>query len=140
MVDTRFSVSVQIMTSLAFHEGELSSSDTFANILKTNPTFIRKLIARLVQAGLVESFRGKGGGIKLGKPVNEITLRDIYLAVMEDKPLISTHQKPAHKSCLVSCSMTEILCDVVGGLEETTLSYLSKQRLSDIVTKIKKKS
>lgn len=137
MVDTRFSVSVQIMTSLAFHEGELMSSDEFAGVLKTNPTFIRKLIAKLVQAGLVESFRGKGGGIKLGRPVSEITLKDIYVAAVEDKPLISTHQKPVYKQCPVSCSMNDILCEVLSGMEKTTLQYLAKQKLSDITAKIK---
>lgn len=138
MVDTRFSVSVQIMTTLAFHEGELMSSDSFANQLQTNATFIRKLIARMVQAGLIESFRGKGGGIKLAKAPKEISLKEIYQVVMEDKPIISTHQKPVFKQCQVSCSMGEILCDVVKGMEKTTLTYLEKQRLSDLVSKIKK--
>jgi Rrf2 family protein len=145
MVDTRFSMSVQIMTSLAFHESvtsrsELMSSEDFAGILKSNPTFIRKLISRLVQAGLIKSFRGKGGGIKINKAAKEITLKDIYIASVDDKPLISTHQKPVYKSCSVSCSMSEILCEVTAGLEENTRQHLSNTKLSDLVGKIKKKN
>ncbi len=139
MVDTRFAVSVQIMTSLAYRYGgeELMSSEDFGHILQTNPTFIRKLITKLVQANLVESFRGKGGGIKLARAPREITLKEIYQAVMADKRLVATHEKPAFKHCPVSCSMGQILCDVVTGMERSTLSYLEKQRLSDLVSKIK---
>ena len=81
MVDTRFSVSIHIMTTLAYNEGELMNSDMLAKGLKTNATFVRKLIARLVSAELVESFRGKGGGIKLAKDPHKISLKDIFPSV-----------------------------------------------------------
>ena len=67
MVDTRFSVSVQIMVTLAYHSDELMNSDLLSKVLKTNPTFVRKLVSKLVEAKLVDSFRGKGGELKLPK-------------------------------------------------------------------------
>lgn len=72
MVDTRFSVSVQIMMTLAVHSDELLNSDFLSKVLKTNPTFIRKIVSNLVEAGLVESFRGKGGGVKIATPPESI--------------------------------------------------------------------
>ncbi len=95
MVDTRFSVSIQIMMALAYcGEDELSSSETLAKSLKTNPTFIRKLVSGLVEHELVQSYRGKGGGIKLAKSPDKISLNDIYLASTGEKRLISIHKKP----------------------------------------------
>lgn len=139
MVDTRFSMSIHIMTELAFQPDMMSSSDVLAKSLKTNATFIRKLVSRLVEAKLIESYRGKGGGIKISRRPDEISLKDIYLASMDEKCLVSTHNKPVIKSCPVSCSMTDILDHVVAGIETTTKSYLSKIYLSDLMKKVQKK-
>lgn len=136
MVDTRFSLSVHIMVSLAYHQGELMSSETLAAVLKTNPTFVRKLVSKLVEADLVQSYRGKGGGIKLNRTPSSITLKEIYEAATAEKTLVSTHKKPVTKSCAVSCSMNEILCGIVGGIESCTKSYLSKISLGELLKQV----
>lgn len=136
MVDTRFSMSVHIMLTLAYHQDELTNSDSLSKILKTNPTFIRKLVSRLVDAELIESYRGKGGGIKMVKSPSEITLKDIYCASVDEKCLLSTHSKPVSKACPVSCSVTDILDNIKDGIEDTTKGYLSKMRLSDLLKKV----
>jgi Rrf2 family protein len=136
MVDTRFPVSVHIMVSLAYHQNELMSSDQLAKVLKTNPTFIRKLVSRLVEAGLIESFRGKGGGIRISKDPADISLKDIYLASLEEKQMLCTPKKPITKACPVSCSMTEILCGIVNGIEINTHAYLEKMNLNDLLKKV----
>lgn len=133
MVDTRFSVSVQIMVTLAYHSDELMSSEGLSKVFKTNPTFIRKLVSNLVEAKLVNSYRGKGGGIKIARSANEITLKDIYIASTNEKTLISAHKKPALKACPVSCNMDKIFCDIVDGIETSTKNYLAKKYLSDIL-------
>lgn len=137
MVDTRFSVSVHIMLTLAYHQDELMNSEYLARVLKTNPTFIRKLVSKLAHSGLIISYRGKGGGIKMAQPPTKIALSDIYKAALEDKTLVSPHKKPAVKACAVSCSMNEILCGIVQGIEDSTTSFLSHIYLSDLLKKIK---
>lgn len=137
MVDTRFSVSVQIMMSLAYHSDELMNSEQLAGVLKTNSTFIRKLVSNLVEAGLVESFRGKGGGIRIAKDPKDISLKCIYLAATEDKTLIKTHKKPVLKACPVSCCIDDVLCEIVDGIESTTQGFLAKKNLFDLLKKVK---
>jgi Rrf2 family protein len=136
MIDTRFSVSIQIMMTIASHKDELVKSDLLAKVLDTNPTFIRKIVSRLVDADLVTSFRGKGGGLQLAKKPTDITLKDIYIASTEDKRLINTHTKPIKKSCKVSCCIDEVLEDVVTGMETATWLYLSKKSLNDLLKRI----
>jgi len=138
MVDTRFSVSVQIMMSLALHSDELLNSDGLAKVLKTNPTFIRKLVSNLVAAELVESFRGKGGGIKIAKSPVDITLKDIYIASTEEKKLISRHSKPSTKACPVSCCIENVLDEILEGIEASTKSNLAKKTLQDLMKKVSK--
>ena len=136
MVDTRFSVSIQIMVTLAYHSDELMNSETLAHALKTNATFIRKLISPLVEANLITSFRGKGGGMKLAKSPHQISLKDIYLASANEKTLVAAHKKPIYKNCPVSCSMDTIFCEIVNGIESSTQSYLAKKHLSDLLKRI----
>ncbi len=139
MVDTRFSLSVHVMMTLAYSKEELVNSEYLAGVLKTNPTFIRKIVSRLVEAELVESFRGKGGGIRIARPPDEISLSEIYSAAVEEKCLVSTHRKPVFKNCPVSCCMDEILDDIVDGIEDSTKNYLSKLCLSDLLKKVSRK-
>lgn len=136
MVDTRFSVSVQIMMTLAQHKDEMVNSELLASVLQTNATFVRKLVANLVNAGLIESFRGKGGGIKLAMKPEKITLKEIYLAATEEKPLVNVHQKPVMKACSVSCCIKDVLEDIVDGIENSTLKFLSNKYLSDLMKKV----
>ena len=136
MVDTRFSMSVQIMVTLAYHSDDLMNSESLARVLKTNATFIRRLVSNLVDAKLIASFRGKGGGIKLAKSPTEISLKEIYLASTQAKTLVSSHKKPVTKACPVSCSFDMIFCEVVKGIESSTQNYLSKKHLSDLLGKV----
>ncbi len=137
MVDTRFSVSIQIMMTLAAHTDELYSSDALAKVLKTNATFIRKLVTHLVDAKLISSYRGKGGGIKLARDSKEICLKEIYHAATGEKQLISVHKKPITKACAVSCCIGDVLDEIVDGIEESTQRFLSGKTLHDLMIKVK---
>lgn len=137
MEDTRFSVSIQIMMTLGNHPKELISSEYLSKALNTNPAFIRKLVSKLVNAGLIDSFRGKSGGIKMAKAPSAISLKEIYLASIEDKKLISVHKKPVLKHCPVSCCIDNVLKDISEGIEDSTTAYLSKKSLSDLMKKVK---
>lgn len=136
MIDTRFSVSIQIMMTVANHPDELVTSELLANALDTNPTFIRKMVSKLVEAKLVLSFRGQGGGIKLAKKPSDISLKDIYIASTDEKRLVNVHSKPVIKHCKVSCNIHQVLEEIVCGVEHSTQAYLAKKSLSDLMKKI----
>ena len=138
MVDTRFSVSVHIIVLLAYRDDELMNSESLAKVLKTNATFIRKIVSKLVDAELITSYRGKGGGIKLARPAPAITLDEIYAASLEDKTLVCKPTKPVTKACAVSCSVNNILCGIVDGIENSTLNFLSKMSVADLLKKMPK--
>ncbi len=136
MIDTRFSVSVQIMMTAAHHKDEMVNSELLAAVLQTNPTFIRKVVSRLVEAELLVSFRGKGGGIQLARPANEISLKDIYVAATNEKRLVNIHNKPVTKHCKVSCGINDVLEEIVCGIEHSTQNYLAKKSLHDLLKKV----
>jgi Rrf2 family protein len=43
--------------------------------------FVRRLTGSLVRAGILRTFRGTGGGIRLGRSASEISLLDVVSAV-----------------------------------------------------------
>ncbi|MBO9667518.1 MAG: Rrf2 family transcriptional regulator [Bdellovibrio sp.] len=135
MLDQRFAVSVHIMTVLSYHRGELVTSEILASGIRTNPTVIRRLIAKLAEAELVECFKGKAGGVRLNSSRKDISLKDIYMAV-SGKPLLNTPDKEPAKQCAVSCAMKKIMCDVTTGLETQSMAYLAKIKLADLTSKV----
>lgn len=124
------------MTVLAYHKPDLMTSEELASSIRTNPTVIRRLVAKLVDAGLLETFKGKAGGIRMAKSPKEITLKDIYEAVL-DKKLMATPCKEPYKQCVVSCNMGTLLSEVAEGIEQNSMAYLSGIKLSDLTSQIK---
>lgn len=138
MVNQQFATAVHILTVLAFHQNQRLRSDQIALSVNTNPVVIRRLLSLLTKAQLVETSRGKTGGVKLAKEPQQINLKDIYLSLSPMELLAPRTQSP-HKECPVSCSMFDIMSDVSKGSLNATLKYLESKKLSDIMKKIPKK-
>lgn len=86
MLDYRFPTALQMVLSVAMAEqsGERSTS-AIGLRHGSESSFIRKLMVPLARDGIIVSTLGRNGSIHLGRPAEEITLRDIYLSVTEDK-------------------------------------------------------
>lgn len=97
MLDYRFPTALQMVLSVAMAEqmGERSTSAILAYGLEANPSFIRKLMVPLTRDGIIVSTLGRNGSIHLGRPADKITLRDIYLSVIEDKKLWASRRPAA---------------------------------------------
>lgn len=135
MLDQRFAASVHIMTLMAYHQDELLTSEYLAKSIRTNPTVVRRLLAKLVEAGLIESFKGKSGGVRMAKSAKDVSLKDIYKAVT-NKSLINCRDKEPQKLCAVSCAFKKIFGEVADGLENSSMVYLSKIKLADLTAKV----
>lgn len=79
--DTRLAVAAHILAVLSFAGNEYRSSDLLARSVNTNAVVVRRLTGQLKKAGLVEIRRGVGGTTLNRKP-EEITLLDVYKAVI----------------------------------------------------------
>lgn len=137
MVDTRFPVSLHIMTGLAHRHPDLVSSEQLAVSIKTNPSFIRKLVVNLTAAGLVESVRGKSGGLRLSRKAKDITLDQIYRAVM-GSALLAVPDKTPNKGCEISCGMSDVYCEISQEIETNALKQLAKRNLQDVLNQVRK--
>ena len=83
-LSTKGRYAVTAMMDLAIHDrdGPVTLAD-ISSCQGISLSYLEQLFARLRQSGLVEGVRGPGGGYRLGKPSNQISVADIISAVDE---------------------------------------------------------
>lgn len=136
MVNKRFATAIHILSALAYQEEGISlNSDVLAQSINTNPVVVRRILKKLTQGGIVQTQRGKRGGVRLAKKPAAIKLSEIY-ECLESRQLISLNDKPPKKDCPVSCAMGQIMGTLVSGVEKSVKNYLNKQSLQDVVRQI----
>jgi Rrf2 family protein len=135
-VNTQFSIAVHMMAVLAHLPDKDITSSNLATSVNTSPSFVRRILAKLSKAGLVETAMGKAGACWLAKDAKAISLLDIYRAVDAPKAF-SIHGYAEHKVCPVSCNikgalertLTKTQKAMEARLDETSLAQIT----SDIV-------
>jgi Rrf2 family transcriptional repressor of oqxAB len=141
MIDVRFPTALQIMLSLALAEQQsvphLSSSQ-LAESLGANPSFVRKLLVPLVQSKLLRSQMGKAGGVRLARPASEITLRDIYRAVVADTKIWASRTGIPHR-CLVSSNVQGYFEELIDDAQKSILSMLGQRTLLQALNELERR-
>ncbi len=133
--NTRFAVAIHAMGMLAFGEELNVTSDDIAKSVRTNPVVVRRLLAQLTQHGLVTIKQGAGGGARLARTPERITLADIYLA-LEEGPLFQVPMLDETHECPIGRSVGPVLKAVLQRAERELLAELSSISLSDVISKV----
>lgn len=133
--NSRFAVAVHALTLIALHEDRRHTSRDIAGSVATNPVVIRRLLAQLARAGIVESTHGAKGGFRLAKPSAKISLHDVYAAVEDCGGMFAQREKRNEK-CPVACRMAGILKDVFARVEAKVAPELKRTSLADIVGQV----
>ena len=90
------------------------------DIIGANPSFVRKLLVPLVQSKLLRSQMGKTGGVGLARPAAEITLRDIYGAVVADTKIWAP-RTGIPRRCLVSSNVQGYFEELIDDAQDPPL-------------------
>jgi Rrf2 family nitric oxide-sensitive transcriptional repressor len=98
-------------------DGRLSRIAEIAESFDISNTHLMKIVSQLAQQGYVETVRGKGGGIRLGRPAGQIGVG----AVVRD-----TEEELAVMGCLSGASFCRIerCCVLRSALREATGAFL----------------
>jgi DNA-binding IscR family transcriptional regulator len=121
-----------------FKDDHKLTSDFLAGSVNVNPVIIRKLLQQLKAAGIIEVARGTGG-VKIIKPLNEITLYDLYVAVesVENGELFHFHENP-NQECPVGRNIHNVLDKRLVQAQMAMENELKKDTLADILADTKK--
>ena len=142
-IGSKFTIGVHIITAIDyFKELDRVNSEFLAGSIGVNPVIVRTVISQLREAGLVKTQRGSSGA-ELAKPLNEITLYDIYRAVGsvdEEEGLFHFHEQP-NPDCPVGRNIHRVLdqrlIDVQRAMEEKLRSTTLADIVKDTKTAIK---
>ena len=89
-MDSQLTIGLHILGFLT-SAGRPLTSEVMARTYGTSPVVLRRVLAKLQRAGLVETRRGAGGGSSLARPAEEINFLEVYEAVYETTQLLPRH-------------------------------------------------
>lgn len=95
-ISSRFTIAVHVLIGIETFKNDYKvTSEFLASSVNVNPVVIRRLLQQLKKAELISVKRGSGGA-DIKKPLNEITLLDVYNAVecVEKGKLFHFHESP----------------------------------------------
>jgi Rrf2 family transcriptional regulator, iron-sulfur cluster assembly transcription factor len=125
----RFAVTAMVDLAIRSHDGPVTLAG-ISERQKISLSYLEQLFGKLRREELVESVRGPGGGYRLARPLAEVSVADIIVAV--DEPIDAT-QCGGKENCHDDhrC-MTH---DLWANLNEHMFSYLESIKLSQLVEK-----
>ena len=130
--DSRLSSLIHVLLHMAELPGP-ATSERLALAMQTNPVVLRRLMSGLRVMGLVESAKGHGGGWLLCRPIEEITLADIYEALGSPNFFAFGHRH-ADPACLVEQSVNAALGSVYLEAESLLMKRLEAVTLAGLYT------
>lgn len=136
--NSRFATAIHVAGMLSFAEQMPLTSEAIAQSCNTNPVVIRRIIGLLTRRRLVTVKMGTGGGARLTKKPEEITLAEIYEA-LEENSIFEVPQFDESFHCEVGKIVRPVLADVLQEAEQGMREKLKQISLSDVINKVKVK-
>ena len=98
----------------------------------TNPAVFRRTMAGLRKAGYVQSGKGHGGGWRLARPLEQITLLAIYEAL--NRPtLFAIGNRSGHPGCQIEKNVNTALAETMFQAESLLLKRLGEVTLDQLL-------
>lgn len=134
-IGSKFTIGVHIITAIdVFKDMDRVNSEFLAGSIGVNPVIVRTVISQLRAAGLVQTRRGSSGA-ELAKPLDAITLYDVYKAVGSVDPeegLFHFHEQP-NPNCPVGRNIHRVLDGRLHDVQRAMEDQLRKTTLADVV-------
>ncbi len=128
--DTRLSAMLHVLIHMA-QNPETTTSDALSRYMDSNPVVVRRTMAGLREAGIVTSDRGHGGGWRLARAADQVTLADIHEA-LGAPGLFAIGHRSAAPQCLAEQAVNAALDDTFAEAERIVRLRLSAITLADI--------
>ena len=119
---------LRVLTYAAANSEGLVNIATIAEVYGISRSHLMKVATALVKGGFLDSVRGKGGGLRLSRPEEEIVIGDV---VRHMEPMKLVECMGADNRCLLTscCRLSSILNEA----GQAFLAHLDKFTLSDLI-------
>ncbi|EIK46368.1 Transcriptional regulator family [Cellvibrio sp. BR] len=128
--DSRLSGVLHVLLHMAETNVPMTS-EALANMMKTNPVVIRRVLAGLREHQLVCSAKGHGGGWQICRALDTITLHDIYLA-LDEPTLLAMGNRTEAPGCLVEAAVNNALNHAFVEAETLLLNHFRNVTLAQL--------
>lgn len=120
----------RLMMYLAICKEKLATIQEVSDRFAISKNHLVKISHELTKQGLIESVRGRNGGVRLALPPEEINLEMVLRATEEDFDLVECFNSETNQ-CVISevCRLNSILDEAL----EAFLAKLRKVSLADLV-------
>lgn len=133
-ISSRLTIAIHMLACIEIFKDEHKvTSDFLAGSVNVNPVVIRRLLSKLKAAGIVDVARGTGGA-EIIKPLNEITMLDIYQAVdcVESGELFHFHESPNQK-CPVGRNIHTVLDDKLSRVQQAMEYEMKRITMAELI-------
>ena len=129
-MDTKFSIALHVLAYIE-ETNNTVTSELLAKSVGTNASHIRKILALLKDADIIESQQGKKG-IVLKIKANELSLDKIYFGVYPEKELLHVHDT-ANPDCPVGATIKKALLPIFEESERQLILNLKSKTLKSLI-------
>jgi len=129
-----FGFALQSLVYLA-HRAQNESrcpSGEIAGIVCTEATLMRRILAKLARAGIVEAREGREGGYYLRKPPEAITLAEVYRALELTEPLCAGMMDTADGG-RIGPEIKDAFSDLMIETERLMMELLERRTVAELV-------
>ncbi len=121
---------IRMLMYCAANDGKLSRVPEIARAYGVSELFLFKILQPLVENGLVETVRGRNGGVRLGRAAKDISLFDVVRVTEENFAMAECFENDATECPLVdSCGLNSALREALNAF----FGVLMKYSISDLV-------
>lgn len=122
--------SLRVLMFLAVKGDELATIAEIAKAYAISKNHLMKVVHQLGLAGYVETVRGKGGGLRLARPPQDIVLGKVVRRTEPDMALVPCFD-PDDASCAIfsGCMLRGVLSEA----RDAFLAALDRHTLADLV-------
>jgi Rrf2 family nitric oxide-sensitive transcriptional repressor len=127
---TDYTLRVLIYLGSHQREGRLATIGDIAAAYHISENHLMKIVHHLAKQGYIETIRGKGGGMRLARAPELITIGDVVRSAEEDLAIVECFQ-PGNYACPLGPACT--LRGLLGRAVSAFLEVLDGQTLADLL-------
>lgn len=98
---TDYTLRVLMYLTLKYESGELVTIDQIASAYAISRNHLMKIVHNLSVHGLLETTRGRSGGMRLARPPSEVSIGEIVRWSEDDFTLVECHSSGKESSCVI---------------------------------------
>ena len=130
-MDSSFNLAVHALVCLS-HSGRSLSSEALAENICTNSTRVRRVMAGLKKAGMVETREGSDGGYRLCADPAALSLRQVAEAVNACFVDCAWRSGDIDRECAICSGMAGVMDALYRQMNEQCAAYLAQITIADI--------